>query len=159
MHSTTQRLAFPPGCFFGDVSAPRGSLTHGVGVVSLVGAEVLPLSLGRPRTLDGNASQCLTHQGLIVRIGAVDHHGNRDALPIGERRPLDAQLAAIRWVFPGFFPRPTAPSSSSVNAGQKAWRRTVEKRGARDDRRLYCNSKVKGKKECSPALGQAGCNG
>ena len=45
-----------------------------------------------------------------------------------------------------------------VNAGQKPWRGTVENRGARDERRLYCNSEVMGKTACPPALGQAGCN-
>jgi hypothetical protein len=45
-----------------------------------------------------------------------------------------------------------------VNVGRKPGRGTVENRGARDRRGLYCNSRVKGKEECTPALGQAGCN-
>ena len=39
-------------------------------------------------------------------------------------------------------------TEDAVNAGQKPWRRTVENRGARDERRLYCNSGVKGKESC-----------
>ena len=38
--------------------------------------------------------------------------------------------------------RYVSPIMPCVNAGEKAWRRSVEKRGARDGRRLYCNSRV-----------------
>src|SRR5271165_3818519 len=52
-----------------DVAATCGSLAHGVGVVPFVGAKMLSFSLGRSWALDGNTSQGLTDQGLVMRIG------------------------------------------------------------------------------------------
>ena len=95
-----------------DVAASRGRRAYGVRVIAFVGTEMLTLAFRRPWAWNRDASQGLTHQGLIMRIGTIHRDSQRYALPIGEHRPFDAQFAAIGRVFPGFFPRPAAPWSS-----------------------------------------------
>jgi hypothetical protein len=45
-------------------------------------------------------------------IGRPNHQPQNHAASIGQHRSLDAQLATIGWVFPGFFPRPAVLCSS-----------------------------------------------
>jgi hypothetical protein len=47
-----------------------------------------------------------------MRICSLDGDAQRHAATICQHRPLGAQLASIRRVFPGFFPRPAELSSS-----------------------------------------------
>lgn len=48
----------------------------------------------------------------VVRVSATYLHTQRYAASVGEDRSLGSQLAAIRRIFPGFFPRPEATWSS-----------------------------------------------
>jgi hypothetical protein len=50
---------------------------------------------------------------LVMRIGAGNRHAQRHAATIGQHRPFHTQLAPIRRVWAGFFPRPREPWWSS----------------------------------------------
>ena len=96
----------------GDVVPSFGSTPDGFGVVAFVGAEMLFLARRGTRTPHRNAGQRFLDQFLIMHISAGNSHANRHASPVGEHRTLDAQLAPIGRVFPGFFPHPAALWSS-----------------------------------------------
>ena len=65
----------------------------------------------------------------------------------------EREWAALAWaeavtlVADSHVPDAVYDEAKSVNVGLKPWRGAVEKCGARDERRLYCNSGVSGKKE------------
>jgi len=75
-------------------------------VVALVRTQMLSMPASRPGTPDLPRAQCFADELLVMHIGAADGHRQRHAPAIGERRPFHSQLAAIRGVLPGFFPRP-----------------------------------------------------
>lgn len=59
------------------------------------------------RLLGRGEWQCIQSFGnefLVRHIGAIDGHRQQHATAIDQGRPLDAQLAAIGWVFARFFP-------------------------------------------------------
>ena len=80
--------------------------------VSFIQAEMLWLALRGLWTLHWNVVVRGRHQFLIVHIGAIHRGRQRHATTIDQHRTLDAELAAIGRVFPGFFPHPAAIWSS-----------------------------------------------
>lgn len=85
---------------------------HGLSDIAFVEAKMLRLTLRRLGTLAGNILQRLLHQFLVVHVGSVHRRSNRDASTIDQDRTLDPNLAAIRRVFAGFFPRRAAICSA-----------------------------------------------
>ena len=81
-------------------------------VVAFVGTQMLSFAQSRPWTSNWNTAQSLDDQFLIMHIGAGDGHAKRKSRSIGQHRAFDAEFAAIRRVFPCFFPHPTEPSPS-----------------------------------------------
>jgi hypothetical protein len=65
---------------------------------------------------------------LVMRIGAGNRHAQRHTATIGQHRPFHTQLAPIRRVWAGFFPRPREPWWSS----RRYFATSI---GCRDDRR------------------------
>src|SRR5580658_6759068 len=103
--------------------------------VAFVEAEVVRLLSRWLGTLNRDSVQRLAQQFLVRHIGAFDGNGQRHTTAVDERRTFHAQLATIRRVFPGFFPRPAAlwssphPSSATPNQYLSV-RRTRSKRVA-----------------------------
>lgn|ERR1700693_4291194 len=95
-----------------DVSSTLSAASHRLRVVTLIRAKMLLVTPFRRWTLYGNAFKRFCDQLLIVHICAGDGNRDRHTVPLRQHRPLDAQLASICWVFPGFFPHPVAPWSS-----------------------------------------------
>jgi hypothetical protein len=95
-----------------DVLATTCCTSDRFRIVSLVRAKMLLLATGRLRTPHGNILKRFGNQLLIMHICAGDSYADGHAAPLGQHRPLDAQLATIGRVFPGFFPHPVAPWSS-----------------------------------------------
>jgi hypothetical protein len=76
--------------------------------------------------------------------------GGTPADPLGSLTPQEAMVVEEE-LEQGQVVRPQMAAEkkvAAVNAGEKVWRGTVENRGARDERRLYCNSGVKRKEQC-----------
>jgi len=94
------------------VPASLGSSTHRVRIISFVTTEILFFALCWSWTTNWNALQRFLNQLLVMHIGAGNGYANRHALSVGQHRTLDAELATIGRVFPGFFPRPAAIWSS-----------------------------------------------
>src|SRR5947209_5706643 len=121
-------LNFPTSCFPVAVVPRRGlAVFHGnmrhvmstlrfafdrFSRVSFVQTEMLFLSSGGARSVNGNGIERFSQQFLIMHIRAIHGGSQRNAASIDEDRALDAQLGAIGRVFPGFFPLPAAPWSS-----------------------------------------------
>ena len=82
-------------------------------VESLVAAQMLRAAGGRAGAANRNAVERRVKELLVMRIGAGNRQAQRHAAAIGQHRPLDAQLAPIRRVWAGFFPRPREPWWSS----------------------------------------------
>jgi hypothetical protein len=80
--------------------------------ISFVETEMLSLASGGSGAWNGDVVDRFLHQFLIMHICAGHRHADGHATAIDEHRPLDAELAPIGRVFPGFFPRPAAPWSS-----------------------------------------------
>src|ERR1700726_3084495 len=80
--------------------------------VALVEAKMLRLIRCGFGPRDRNAVERRCEQLLVMHVGAIHGSRQRHATPVDEHRSLDAQLAAIGRVFPGFFPRPAAFWSS-----------------------------------------------
>jgi serine/threonine protein kinase len=95
-----------------DVTASLCRLTNGLRVVPFVGTEMLPTTPGRPRSTDRKALQRVADERLVMPVGSVDRHSQRDAATVRQHRAFHTELAPIGRVLPRFFPRPTEPSSS-----------------------------------------------
>ena len=68
---------------------------------------------GGARAANSQVVQRGVKEPLVMRIGAGNRHAQRHAAAIGQHRPFHAQLAPIRRVWTGFFPRPREPWWSS----------------------------------------------
>src|SRR5918998_770255 len=77
-------------------------------VEALVEAEVLRAAARRPGPPDRDGLEGGAHQLVVVAVGAVDRRPEGDAAAVGQHRPLDPALAAVRRIAPGFSPRPGA---------------------------------------------------
>ena len=122
--STTQRRARRPWSTFGDlfvaarldvwrVAPSAGFAADNVRIESLVAAKMLRATRSRTGTPNRNAVERGAEEFLIVAICAVNRHAQRHTATVGQHRSLDTQLAPIRRVCPGFFPRPREPWWSS----------------------------------------------
>lgn len=83
-------------------------LLHRFAIVPFVQAQMLRAPPSGARARCGDGGQSGREKFLIVNIRAIDHDGQRHAASVGEHRPLNAEFAAIRRVFAGFFPRRAA---------------------------------------------------
>jgi hypothetical protein len=91
-------------------------------VEALVEAEVRKGTARRLGLLIGVASSVGRISLVVVAVRALDHCTQRDAASVGQHRALDPALAGIRWIGPGFLPRPAAPC---------LWRRRVRANSSR----------------------------
>ena len=66
----------------------------------------------RPRTIDRDIFDRFTRHLEVVAIGAVDGEANWNSLRLRQYAPLRSAFAAVRGIWPGFFPRRAAPSTS-----------------------------------------------
>src|SRR6185295_10830672 len=81
-------------------------------IVGFVGAHMLPAASARLRPRHGDAVQGWPSERDVMSIRSRNHQPKDHTAGIGQHRSFNAQLAAIRWVFPGFFPRRAEPCSS-----------------------------------------------
>lgn len=81
-------------------------------VVAFVEAQVLRLLGARPWTIDRNALDCLPRQLEVIHVRAGHRQSDRHAAAFGQQASLHAGFGPIRRVWPAFFPRRAAPSSS-----------------------------------------------
>jgi len=110
------RRALPLAGNVSDVFAALRGLTNRIRIVTFIGTQMMLAGSLRQWTLHGNAVKRFFHQLLIMHIRAGDGDSNRHTAPVRQHRSLDAQLATIRWVFPGFF---SPPSGALVIAPSK----------------------------------------
>jgi hypothetical protein len=105
-------LFLAAGADMRSVASMAGSAANGVGVVTLVAAEMLfaPSAWSWPR--HGNAVEGRFDESLVMDVGTRHRQADGHAAGVGQDRPLDPQLTSIGGVFPGFFPRPAAPWSA-----------------------------------------------
>src|SRR5436305_14392630 len=110
----------PSTCLRIGVALGRGFLTAGAqmqgeaelvvqwtwfGVVeALVETDMLRRPRVRPRPMHRNGLKRLPHELVVVPVGPVDDHAERDAAGVGQHGALDAALAAVGWVAAGFSP-------------------------------------------------------
>ena len=94
------------------ISALTNFGIDGLAGVAFIEAEMLRVLSSRLGPFDGNCVERFGDQLLVRYVGAGDGDTQRYAATVDERRSLDTQLAAIRRVFAGFFPRPAATWSS-----------------------------------------------
>lgn len=66
-----------------EIAALLGSPTHRFGVVSFIGAQVLPFARRRAWAANGDVLQRLLDQLLVMHIGAGNGDANRDARRVG----------------------------------------------------------------------------
>ena len=91
------------------VASSAGFTADDVRVEPLVAAKMLRAARSWARTTKRNAVERREEKFLIVAICAVNRQAQRHATTVGQHRSLDARLAPIRRVWPGFFPRPREP--------------------------------------------------
>src|SRR4051794_2067897 len=97
--------------------APRLSV-----VEALVETDMVRRLWVRPRPMHRNCLKRLPHERVIVSVGTVDDHAERNAAGVGQHGALDPALAAVGWIAAGFFPRPTEPSPSPHRVPAKSSR-------------------------------------
>jgi hypothetical protein len=112
----------------GRVASSPGCAANGFGVIAFVAAEIL----FAPATWSGpwnrNAVKSGLDKSLIVHVGTSHSQADGHASPVGQHRSFHPKLTAIRWVFPGFFPRPAAPLSAPRPGSANAKRCPAERR-------------------------------
>lgn len=81
-------------------------------VIPFIQAKPLRGLPGRPGTSHWNALQGWLHQPHVVPVRALDRQSDGNTGSLTQQASLDAAFGAVRRIWPGFFPRPTAPSSS-----------------------------------------------
>jgi hypothetical protein len=133
--TSRNRRAFTPPGNVSDVLATMCDGSHRIRIVSLVGAEMLLVPSGRLGTPHGNVLKRFGDQLLVMHIGTGDRDADWHASSVGQHRPLDAELATIGRVFPGFFPPPAAPWLSprpnfATASRSLSTRRTLPEHGA-----------------------------
>lgn len=96
-----------------SITASAGFTTYCLGVESFVAAKMLTAAGSRTRATNRKTVKRGVEKFLVVNICAFDGQAQRHAPAICQHRPLDTQFTSIRRVFPGFFPRPREPWSSS----------------------------------------------
>jgi len=123
-------LFFTARLDMGTVTASAGFAAEGGGIVTLVAAQMLRTTRGGAGTADRKTVQRGMKELLVMHIGAGDGQPQGHAPTIGQHRTLDPQLAPIRGIPPGFFPRPRVPwcsirPDSATAIGCPAGHRTV----------------------------------
>lgn len=112
MSALALRLFLTAGADVWRVTPATGRAANGLGVITFVAAEMLLASAIRSRTPNRNTIERGFNKPLIMHISTGHRHANRHAATISQHRPLHAEFATIRRVFPGFFP----PSGALVCA-------------------------------------------
>ena len=87
--------------------------TNNVRIESFIATKMLWAARSRTRAANRNTVESGTEEFLIVPIRTIDGQAQGDAAAVAQHRPLNAQLAPIGRVWPGFFPRPREPWWSS----------------------------------------------
>ena len=103
------RRAFTLAGNVNGVLATTYCMSHRFRIISLVRAEMLLSSSRRLGTPHRDVLKRFSDQLLVMYIGSGHGYSNGHTAPVCQHRSLDAQLAAIGRVFPGFFPLPVAP--------------------------------------------------
>lgn len=129
VHPAMRSLDNPPACFesglardgLGFLAASAdvrrvSELPHQVPnllvIIPFIQAKPLRSLPGRSGTCHRNALQGWLHQPHVVPVRALDGQSNRNPGSLTQQASLDAVFGSVRGIGPGFFPRPTAPSSS-----------------------------------------------
>jgi hypothetical protein len=107
------RLLFAARLDMRSIATPLGAAADRLCVEALIATEMLPFAGSGPRPANRNAIKRGFEELLIMHIGPSDGDPQGHASPIGQHRPLDPQFAPIGRVFPGFFPHPEGPYSST----------------------------------------------
>jgi site-specific DNA recombinase len=136
------RLFATPGQMQGKAEFVR-QLAHLVVIVAFVHTQVLGCFRRGLRPVNGDRLDGLTHQLVIVAIGAGGDDGERDASSVRQQRALHPPLAAIRWVGAGFFPTqrrlshgPVECQPTPIDAGEFViGQQTLVPEGGEDPRR------------------------
>lgn len=81
-------------------------------VIPFIQAKPLRGLPGRSGTSHWNALQGWLHQPHVVPIRALNCQSNGNPGSLTQQTSLDAVFGSVRRIWSGFFPRPTAPSSS-----------------------------------------------
>ncbi len=120
-HPPTGLEPFPtldgPRLFAAGANARRATkLQHQVPdvveIAALLQAQPLPAPRPRFRPLHGRARRGGLRRFHVVPVGPVHRDADGNPSSFTRQASLDAALGSVRWIRPGFFPRPTAPSSS-----------------------------------------------
>lgn len=111
--SAFRRLFLAARLDVGTIAASASFMSKRGRVIPLVAAKMLRTTRRWARSANGKVIERGAKEPLVMRIRAGDCYTQRHASTIGQHRPLDAQLAPIGRIFPGFFPRPREPWWSS----------------------------------------------
>ena len=93
-----------------------------VGIVRFVGTHMLRSPRSWLRPVNRYTVERRYGQLEVMAIGRSDRQTQDDAANVGEHRTLDAPLATIGRIWPGFPPLPAAPCSSPCRASANASR-------------------------------------
>jgi hypothetical protein len=92
-----------------SVKATAGFPPKNSGIIPLVTAQMLRMTRCGTGAMDSQMAQRRMKEFLVMHIGAGYGDAQGHAPTIGQHRTFDAQLAPIRGISPGFFPRPRVP--------------------------------------------------
>lgn len=81
-------------------------------VIPFIQAKPLRYLPGRSGTSYRNAFQGWLHQPHVVPVRALDRQSDGNPGSLTQQASLNAVFGSVRRIWPGFFPRPMAPSSS-----------------------------------------------
>ena len=99
-----------------SIVATFQAASKGFRVVRFVGAHVLRLPSSWLWSVNRYTVERRHGQLEVVAIGGPDPQAQDNAARVGQHRTLDAQLAAIGGIWPGFFPLPAVPWSLPCRA-------------------------------------------
>ena len=112
-YSACQRFGFFAPCVqVQGVEELLGQLPHLVVVVAFVQQQSLRLLRRRLGPSNRNALEGFPRQLEVGPVGASDGDAEGHARPVGQQASLRAALGSVRGIGTGFFPHPTALSSS-----------------------------------------------
>jgi hypothetical protein len=92
-----------------SVKATAGFSPKNGGIIPFVTAQMLRMTRRGTGARDRQMAQCRMKEFLVMHIGAGHDDAQGHTPTIGQHRTFDAQLAPIRGISPGFFPRPRVP--------------------------------------------------
>lgn len=106
------RFFLSPRFDVGSIVPATKKRANVLGVVTFVKADVLVSVAGWLWAFNWNAVEGRLKKFHVVRVSAADLDTQRYSATISKHRAFGSKLAAIGWVFAGFFPRPAVTWSS-----------------------------------------------